>query len=199
MRSALVTAILRGLVNECRACAAEPGLFLTRINSALLEALQACGTPIFATAFYLVLDTETGCLRYASAGHPGPLVLRRAAGRVESLRGRCGAALGLFRDTDLTTQEAALAVGDGLLFFTDGLYEVPGPDGEPFGRERLVAAVRQRLTLPAAQLLAELIAAARQFTRSGEFEDDVCLVTTEFVRRVARPNRNVQPHENAPR
>ncbi len=195
MRSALVTAILRGLVNEWREYAAEPGEFLTRINTGLLDTLQSCGTPIFATAFYLVLDTDSGRVRYANAGHPSPLVLRRERLQVEVLRGS-GAALGLFRETQLATQETVLAAGDSVLLFTDGLYEAPGPDGEPFGQARLVTAVRERLEQPAARLLTELIAVAREFTPAGDFDDDVCLVTAELVRVTERANRNVQPHEN---
>ncbi len=195
MRSALVTAILRGLVNEWREFAAEPGQFLTRINTSLLDTLQACGTPIFATAFYLVLDTGSGRLRYASAGHPNPLVLRRQQRQVEVLRGN-GAALGLFRETELATRETVLAAGDSVLLFTDGLYEATGPAGDPFGQERLLAAVRERLDLPAAQLLAELIASVREFTLAGGFDDDVCLVTAELVRVTGRANGNVPPHKN---
>ena len=185
MRSALVTAILRGLVNEYREYADEPGEFLTQINEALLNNLKSCGSPIFATAFYLIIDASAGQLRFANAGHPSPVCLRREQGVVEVLRGAGkgnGSALGLFRETKFVTQSVGLAPGDAVLLFTDGLYEVPGADGEPFGQERLLAAVQERLGSSSGDLLTELIEAAREFAHNNELNDDVCLVTAELVR-----------------
>jgi sigma-B regulation protein RsbU (phosphoserine phosphatase) len=192
MRAALVTAILRGLVNELRPWAIEPGEFLTEINRALLKNLKSVSTPIFASAFYGVLDAATGELEYANAGHPHPLVLRPRAGTVESVRvaGQTSdPALGLFADSVYAARRSALEVGDSLLLFTDGLYEVLGVEGEPLGLDRLLAAVRERLAVPGEQRLDELIATAQQFAVNGEFSDDVCLVSAELVAMIATVDR----------
>ena len=54
VRSALVTAMVRALVEELRTIALDPGALLTRINHDLRAILQQTGTPLFTTAFYLV-------------------------------------------------------------------------------------------------------------------------------------------------
>src|SRR5262249_40709505 len=52
MRAALVTAILRGMVEELMPLAADPGKFLTEINRSLHAILRRTKEPFLATAFY---------------------------------------------------------------------------------------------------------------------------------------------------
>jgi len=196
MRAALVTAILRGLVHELHPFAIDPGEFLTEINRALMTNLKSVSGPIFASACYVVLDAATGQVAYANAGHPSPLILRAGTGQVESLRSRGqphAPALGLFADNVYPTSRGVLDVKDSVLLFTDGLYEVYGADGEPFGLERLVAALQTRPTVPGEQQLDQLIAAARQFSVDGEFNDDVCLLSAELVKKLAPSWREPAP------
>jgi len=74
MRAALVTAIMRGLLEELMPVAADAGKFLTEINRSLHTILRRTREPFLATAFYMVADVATGELRFASAGIPAPCV-----------------------------------------------------------------------------------------------------------------------------
>ena len=69
-----------------------------------------------------------------------------------------------------------------IFLFTDGLYEVEGSEGEEFGEERLLAAVRKRIRLPAETLFEELLGTVQSFAGKKDFEDDVCLVGMEAAR-----------------
>ncbi len=187
VRAALVTAVIRGLVEELSPMAYDAGQFLTELNRALLGALHNVGSPMFASAFYLVADVRTGELCFANAGHPYPLHLRRVAGVVESMRGdgaKAGPALGLFDDSVYPTCRRRLAADDLVVMFTDGLYEVHGAEDKQFGEDALLAAVRKRLRQPCATLFEELLWEIREFSTTREFTDDVCLVGID-VRRVA--------------
>src|SRR5262249_46766677 len=98
VRSALVTAMIRALVEELKPLALQPGEFLTKLNSDLFTLLKHSGTPLLTTAFYLVADGQTGKMVYANAGHPKPLHLRRSAAKVVPLvnaSGKGQPALGL--------------------------------------------------------------------------------------------------------
>ena len=77
VRSALVTAMIRALAEELKPLATDPGQFLSKLNSDLHAILKHTGTPMLTTAFYLVADWTTGPMRYANAGHPKPLHVRR--------------------------------------------------------------------------------------------------------------------------
>lgn len=185
MRAALVTAIMRGLVEELMPVAADAGKFLTEINRSLYTILRRTREPFLATAFYLVADVGTGELRFASSGHPSPFRVRRQAGTVELLKDfdpRHGPALGLFERPVYPTCRAPMTQNDLFLLFTDGLYEVDNPAQEEYGQERLIAAVRKHYRLPTDSLLDELLEDVQRFSRAHDFEDDVCLVAMDVAR-----------------
>jgi sigma-B regulation protein RsbU (phosphoserine phosphatase) len=185
VRAALVTAIQRTLVEELQPVAHDPGEFLTQMNRALLSILRRTRSPMFASAFYLVADVATGEMRYANAGHPRPLHLRRSAGAVGFLDGghvRPGPALGVFDGTVYRTFETPIAPEDLVLLFTDGLYEVESKKGEFYDQTLLLRAVERRLYQPTERIFEETIGEVRDFSASRSFEDDVCLVGMEVAR-----------------
>lgn len=69
VRSALIVAMLRGLLEKRRARTAEPGLFLQGLNESLSAILERAGTTMFATAFSGVIELAAGTFKYACAGH----------------------------------------------------------------------------------------------------------------------------------
>ncbi|MGO8699124.1 MAG: SpoIIE family protein phosphatase [Limisphaerales bacterium] len=182
VRSALVTAMVRGLVEELRPIALEPGQLLTRINSDLRAILKQTGSPLFTTAFYMVADLERRQILYANAGHPKPFLIHRLKGTVEELKsadGRARPALGLFAESSYPTASRDLSAGDLIMCFTDGLYEVEGAAGEQFSQDLLMEAVRKHATLHCADQFTALMEEIRQFSVNHEFSDDVCLVGME--------------------
>jgi PAS domain S-box-containing protein len=182
VRSALVTAMVRGLVEELRPIALDPGQLLTRINSDLRAILQQTGTPMFTTAFYLVADLERRQIYYSNAGHPRPFLVHRLKGTVDVLRnsdGKSRPALGLFADSTYPTTSCDLAAGDLLMLFTDGLFEVEGANDEQFSQDLLLEAVRKHASLHGAEMFTAILDEIQQFSVNHEFSDDVCMVGME--------------------
>jgi sigma-B regulation protein RsbU (phosphoserine phosphatase) len=185
MRAALVTAIMRGMVEELMPLAADPGKFLAEINRSLHAILRRTREPFLATAFYAVLDVGPGELRFANGGHPSPFLISRSARKVEPLTAcdpRHGPALGLFDKSAYPVGRCPLALNDLLVLFTDGLFELTGPENEEFGQERLLRAVRSRIDNPVDRLFDGLLQEVHDFSGVTEFEDDVCLVGAEVHR-----------------
>jgi len=188
VRAALVTAMIRALAEELKPLAREPGNFLRKLNSDLCSILKSTGSPMLTTAFYLVADWPTGKMRFANAGHPKPLLMHRSTGRIELLAhvsSRGEPALGLFDNPSYQTSEVAIAPGDFVMLFTDGLYEVQGQNEELYSQERLMLDAQNLLQKPAAQMFDELLEAIRAFSVDHEFDDDVCLVGMEFAGKPA--------------
>ena len=184
VRSALVTAMIRALVEELSLVAMNPGQFLTKLNSDLYAILKHTGTPMLTTAFYLVANWRSGLMSFANAGHPKPLLVRRQAGKVQPLvnaGGRSQPALGLFPDATYQTSQAEVNPRDLVMLYTDGLYEVQNKEGELYTQGLLVNNVQRRMELPAAQLFDEVIAEVRHYSDEGQFTDDVCLVGLEVT------------------
>jgi serine phosphatase RsbU (regulator of sigma subunit) len=185
VRAALVTAIVRGLVEELKPFADDPGRFLTEINRSLLATLRQAGSPMFVSAFHLAVDVTTGRMQYASAGHPVPMRARAAPDAVEKLpfpAGTIGPVLGLFDDSTYRTLELTVAPGELIVLFTDGLFEVEGPNSDEYGEERLLDAVRRRLGMPPQQMFDEIIEEVLEFSVRKAFRDDACLVGMEVAR-----------------
>ena len=188
VRAALVTAMIRALAEELKPLARDPGIFLRKLNSDLCSILKSSGSPMLTTAFYLVADWTTGVMRFANAGHPKPLLIRRSTGRVEPLMnvtGQSQPALGLFDDPAYQTTEVTLTPGDFVMLFTDGLYEVQGLNEELYSQERMMMDVQSLLSKSNRELFDELLEAIRVFSVSHEFDDDVCIVGMEFAPKPA--------------
>jgi sigma-B regulation protein RsbU (phosphoserine phosphatase) len=154
------------------------------VNRALLANLRSCSSTIFATACYVVIDVTTGRVQSANAGHPAPLLVRPAARLAERLNGQEAGhdpALGLMGETRYRTATHVLGARDRLLLFTDGIYEVESNTGQEFGYDRLQEVVQSRITAGNLQLLDELLVEVRSYSGSGEFSDDVCMVSVELA------------------
>jgi phosphoserine phosphatase RsbU/P len=186
VRSALITSMLRALIEGLGSEAADPGQLMTHLNTELTNILKQTGTVLFVTAVYCTLDSETGQLRFARAGHPHPLLIRSDKKQIEVLSGqsdRGGPALGLLPGAHYNTTATSLSLGDRILLFTDGLIEAEDSDDRQFGMDGLSTSLRRNLDR-ADHLLASIESDVRAFAGSDDFKDDVCLVMVQWT-----PNR----------
>jgi serine phosphatase RsbU (regulator of sigma subunit) len=188
VRAALVTAYLRGLIEELTPFASEPGTFLTEINRGLVNILKRTDTAMFASACYLVVDIARGRVEIANAGHPTPLLGHRSSGRVEPVRDESrdqAIVLGLVEDSQYPSFKQSFRPGDILLLYTDGVYEAESPDGEQFGEERLEEVLRESLPLSVDRLCDRVMKSITDFAETEDFGDDICIVTMEFAHAMA--------------
>jgi predicted ester cyclase len=173
--AALVMATTCGMLRLAAQSYSSPGVMLQRVNEVLCPYIPA---NMFVTCFYAILDSESGLLRYANAGHDLPYL--HHDGKAKELRAR-GMPLGLMPGMHYEEKEDSLEVGDGTLLYTDGLVEAHDPQREMFGFPRLQALVSEHGEEESLEeaLLEELYS----FVGEGwEQEDDITLVT---LRRAA--------------
>ena len=114
VRAALITAMLRALIETHSVDAADPGRFLTELNNEFTRILKQTGTLVFATVLYCVINIRDRDARFARAGHPAPLQVRRTAGEVGAVasgEGSNGPAMGLIPNAQFKTSEAKLVAG----------------------------------------------------------------------------------------
>jgi len=182
-RSALVTAILRTLLQDLTVQANDPAQFLELMNQHFFDLVQESRQFIFVSAFYLIVDTQKAMVTYASAGHPSPLVAERRRRTVRPLIQNVhdNPALGLFRESRYTSFTSFAAEDDVFLLYTDGITEAANTEGEEFGRERLGRVLEQNLDLPITGLVQSVIDALNQFTDGSALSDDICLVAVEVA------------------
>src|SRR5215208_257476 len=149
----------------------SPGEILSRVNEALFARIPA---NMFVTCFYAIFDSESGSLSYANAGHDLPYV--RRGDDCEELRAR-GMPLRLMAGRGYEEKEITLQATEAALFYSDGLVEAHGPQGEMFGFPRLRALVAEHdeEERPLGDFLMEEL---HSFVGEGwEQEDDITLLT----------------------
>jgi serine phosphatase RsbU (regulator of sigma subunit) len=133
------------------------GLGLVETYAAMDQAIATqFGGERFVTGQLAQLDCLTGRLQWLNAGHPLPLLVRRAK-VVDTLACHPVPPLGLgVGQPEIAT--AALEPADRVLFYTDGVTEGRNLDGEPFGEARLAdLLVRETLAgQPAAETMRRL-------------------------------------------
>ncbi|MEI6562999.1 MAG: SpoIIE family protein phosphatase [bacterium] len=182
MRAALITAIMRSMLEELKPIAHDPGLFLSHMNREFMTIMRDAEEFMFVSASYVFFDLENKRLAYSDAGHPNPLLINRIRKTVVPLRDRpepLGPALGIMDKHTFPTLERPLHVGDGILIYTDGITEAEGPGREQYGESRLLASARKHLATSPDTLLASMAADTEAFTKGTGFDDDVCMVVAE--------------------
>jgi phosphoserine phosphatase RsbU/P len=182
LRAALITAIIRTLLEELRPAMHNAGRFLSMLNLHLRAILERVEEPFVATACYAIIDTAAQDIHFASAGHPPPIYLSRHAAGAELLRhdsGEPGPALGLFDEVSYRTTRRSFAERGAVVFVTDGLFEAESPQGEQLGLESLVRSFGRHAELPVQQLSEAVLTDVHDFTQKQDFEDDVCIVAVE--------------------
>jgi sigma-B regulation protein RsbU (phosphoserine phosphatase) len=148
-----------------------PDEVLQRLNRDLLE--QQLAESPFITMVYLLFNWRNGTLQFARAGHPYPLyVPREGEPQLWELQGTL---LGVF-ETQYAVQTRALQPGDKILLYTDGT-DAEGPNGEPVGRDILLACAAKHRALPIQEFVDQL---SHDLLGQTQQADDLTLLGLEM-------------------
>jgi serine phosphatase RsbU (regulator of sigma subunit) len=182
-RSALVTAILRTLLQNLAHTSKNPADLLTRMNQSFCEILPGDRDFIFASALYLVLDTGAATATYSSAGHPSPLLVDGDRKKVESLLEMAGIdpALGLMPHTTYRYHSRPMKTGDIFLLYTDGAVEAPNAAGDEFGEGRFKSVVETNIGSDAMTITNVIVSNLNAFMDMVMTPDDICIVAAGVV------------------
>lgn len=134
--AAMFMAVAKTMLKDCLNSGLSPAEALNTANDALCSSNPE---GMFATVFAAVLDTDSGLLHYANAGHTRPVIFGKGA---ELLEVDPGIALGLFEDAGIMDSSVSLENKSGILIYTDGVTEAVNTRKEFFGEERLLSAVQ---------------------------------------------------------
>ena len=168
--AALLMSNLQATVRGLAAQNFEPAGLTKRVNRFIG---RNTASDRFITFFYAVFDAQTRRIVYTNAGHNAPIVLSRDGATARLSCG--GPAMGISA-TDRYEQDAvALAEGDRLILFTDGITEASDSASEEFGEQRLLDILRESRALGAANIQASVLARVAKFS-GDKFQDDATLI-----------------------
>jgi len=129
----------------------------------------------FTTAFLAEYDAARRVFTYINAGHNNP-ILRRSNGSIERLDAG-GLPIGIQPEAKYESASVALAPGDWLIIFTDGLVEAENARQEEYGETRLLGTIAAGAATTPAEMLKRLMVELDLFVGSTPQHDDVtCLL-----------------------
>jgi serine phosphatase RsbU (regulator of sigma subunit) len=150
------------------------------VKETIAEISRGNRADMFMSGVLGVLDLGSGDMALCNAGHENPMVLR-ADGSLRALAMDGGPPLCVVQDFAYPIEAASLGINDMLLIVSDGVTDACAPDGERFGRARLLQ-VLGRLSCPAeAEAAVKAVAsAARAFEAEAEPADDLTVLALRF-------------------
>ncbi len=178
--AALYMTVTRTLIRSQLQSSDSPSKIFKFVNDHLQKESP---NSLFVTAVFCMLDTDTGSLIYTNAGHNLPLIYRSKNNTVEILP-KGGIALGVVSDFGLKEFSINLDLNDFLVLYTDGVTETFSPEGESFGEERLMEALKKYCHLSSREIIDAIKNELSEFRKSSSIEDDLTIIV---MRRVPNP------------
>jgi sigma-B regulation protein RsbU (phosphoserine phosphatase) len=169
--------MMMALCERMRVLTEDPGDlggFMMRLNKATCI---KCPKNRFITFFFCALDTASGELRTANAGHNPPIILR-ASGDIHRIEG-AGLVLGIQPNEPYREQRTHLGAGDLLVLYSDGVTEARNAAEQEFGEERLIAVLKRHSHEPAQAIIDAVMDSLTRFAAGAPLNDDVTLVVAK--------------------
>ncbi len=153
----------------------EPRSVLKNLNSAFPLDLE---TNQFFTIFYAIYNFKTGSIRYSTAGHPPPMIIK-GNGKFFQLDGS-GHPIGFVDNGEFEQWDCELEPGDRFYLFTDGMSDSRDASNEPFGRKRMLEILRGQLGNKLEDSIEGVFRASKEWSSSGDFSDDASILAIEI-------------------
>jgi len=138
----------------------------------------------FATAFFCVLDPDSGKIQWTRCGHNPPMI-RRKDGSIKQLESAGTLPLGITEDIEFVSDSCVMEPGDTLILYTDGITEASAPrhlsageEHEMFGVDRLKDSLNRCTGKPQC-VIDSIHKALYEFTHKLERDDDQTLVVIQ--------------------
>ena len=187
--AALLMAVTKTLVKSSASRNVSPASVLTEVNA---ELARENDTAMFVSAFLACLDTNSGILCYANAGHNPPL-LHHGPAVTQRLAEPHGPVLGALESVTYTESIRQLAPDDVLLLYTDGVTEALDADQQLFSESRLTNVLLAASHLPVETVTEKVVDAVQAFAGDVEQADDITVLTMRY-----RGSRTPQPDLHFP-
>src|SRR5919112_1053236 len=168
--ASLLMAFLRASLRSAIHVGYAPNVAMAKVNHLLWESIEPHQ---FVTAFYGMLDATNRTLAFVNAGHNPLLILNPDGPRFVE---RGGLPLGLFKDTRYYEYYLPIDSGQILVLYTDGATEAQSPEGQEYGRSRLVDAVSRSRDRRAREMIDYIYNDIFEWTGGRGSGDDVTFV-----------------------
>ena len=174
--ASLIMAICRSVLRAEAARNPSPADVLRKVNRQLYPDIKE---DMFISMAYLILDHRRDSITLARAGHDAPLLYKQQSQTVTPVKSP-GMVVGIDSGNvfDRLTVDFAISLerDDCLVLYTDGVTETLNAEGDEFGVDRVIQAVRARANDGAQAIVKKIIQDVRDFSGSLPQNDDITLI-----------------------
>ena len=153
-----------------------PEAILTHVNEELAAENDAC---MFVTLFCGILDTNSGEIKYANAGHNPPLLIKEN-GDVIWLPLAKALMAGPMPGVQYTCEHLLISPGDSLFMYTDGVTEAMNHDDELFSEQRLEENLAALSGLEIRDVIQQIMNSIQRFAGGAPQSDDITLMMIRY-------------------
>jgi sigma-B regulation protein RsbU (phosphoserine phosphatase) len=179
MSAAFITGLIKTTFEFSHLADRPTNEFIAEVNQ-VIE--QLTPPESFAAVIFAIYDVNDRTLCYTNAGHsPVPMIVRAGNCEVESLYDAAGMIAGVTAGEPYEEGKVLLAPGDKMVLCTDGLTDAENRQEVRFGRERLLALLRQHAKLPALGLCEQIMQEIARHTDDAVQTDDRALLIMEVL------------------
>ena len=134
---------------------------------------------MFVTLILADLDSSTGRLRIARAGHNPAFLYQESRSQLVALQPE-GIALGMDKGdlfaTTLKVQEYVMKPGDVLVLYTDGIVEAMDPDGNEYTSERFAQVLTELHGASCREIVSAVVEDVEKHAAGADPSDDITLI-----------------------
>ena len=175
--AALFMALTKTQIKASSSRRRTPGDVLFRANNDLCHENES---GMFCTLFYGILDTETGEVTYANAGHNPPYLVP-PDGETSQIEITGGIALGVMDEMPYETSTLTLSKGDSIYLYTDGVNEAMNEKDEEYSYERLETFLNDRKNGSVSETVDASLDSVKVFAGSAPQSDDITVLIVKYV------------------
>lgn len=154
----------------------RPDEILSHLNNELAQDNESC---MFVTIFCGILNTKTGEVLYANAGHNPPLLLRQGKD-AQFLDTSDSIAVGAMEGLSFKTEKFVLHPGECLFMYTDGVTEAANLEDELFSEKRLQGGLSALREKQIKDIVSSLMQEIEDFSQEAPQADDITMMIIKY-------------------
>lgn len=177
VQAALITMAIKAIYESLKRGIYSVTEILYHLNNEFLHTFKNLNQ--FFTCIVLDIDTNSGNVRYASAGHiPQYLIGEEGIQKLE----KTGRIVGAISKTQYTSKDVKITPNSKLVLFTDGLVEQWNVDKEEFGEERVENLIHSLNTQSIRDGIDSLLSEQEKFLSGVSKQDDISVIGINWKR-----------------
>ncbi|WP_220768257.1 PP2C family protein-serine/threonine phosphatase [Shewanella sp. MBTL60-007] len=154
----------------------DPSEVLARLNRSYIN---QGNNNLYFTMVYAVLNTKSGLLNYAFAGHPPMIWLQKQQRQCHFIQQESFVA-GMFDFADYQTEQVQLNSGDRIYLYSDGITEAESSDSQQYSEQGLKQLVQELAEQPVVKQTDTIVEVLKSWSGTTQFNDDISLLVFEW-------------------